>query len=274
MTGENARDRARLTLTVLGATSPYPGPGTAGPGYLVEGYGARILLDCGNGALSRLVRYCDFAELDALVLSHLHFDHCSDALVLRYALDAAVRTGRLARPLPVHCPRAPEEVFDLMSYKEAMRAEPIEADRRVAVGGLTLAFVPVRHTLETYGVVFTPAESAGHEESAPGGGRTERPALAYTADTEWFGGLPERLEGCGILLAESSLAEEQAGQAPVVGHLTIGQAARLGAMTGAARVVLTHYPPGRRAAETRAEAKRALTRPIVVATEGTRVTWP
>jgi ribonuclease BN (tRNA processing enzyme) len=268
MTGQSVRDRAGLTLTVLGATAPYPGPGQATPGYLVEGFGARVLLDCGSGVVSRLSAYCDPADLDAVVLSHLHFDHCSDVLVLRYALDLAVRAGRLDGPVPLWCPSEPAEVFSLMSYKEALAARPLEPGLTVSAGGMAITFVPVRHSVETYGVAFGPA-GAGSARAAP-----PAPILFYTADTALFDNLPLLAGAPRILLVEASLSEREAARAPVTGHLTAGEAARLGAETGAEHVVLTHYPPGRTASELIAEARRSAACPVTVAVEGLTLTWP
>ncbi len=263
MASADRRNRAGLTVTVLGATSPYPGRGTAGPGYLIEGFGSRILLDCGSGVLARMLDYCDYPDLDAVVLSHLHFDHCADMFVLRYALDAAVRSGRLLEPLPVWCPAQPEEVAAFMSYKDAMSAVPIEPDRPTEIAGLTATFLPVKHPVETYGVIFRPSK-------APAVGSL----FFYTADTEWMEELPGLVGNCEILIVEASLTAKQALLAPKVCHLTIGQAARLGGMTNAKTIILTHQPPGRSEAEVVAEARKALARPIVVATEGLQVQWP
>ena len=257
------RQRAGLTVTVLGATAPYPGRGTAGPGYLVEGFGSRILLDCGSGVLSRMLEWCDYPELDAVVLSHLHFDHCADVLVLRYALEAAARSGRLLAPIPVYCPAEPREAAALMSYKDALAAVPIQPEQPTDIGGLTAIFVPVRHAVETYGVILRPAK-------VPAVGSL----FFYTGDTEWMDELPERVGNCEILIAEAALTSKQALLGPRVGHMTIGEAARLGGMTNAKTIILTHHPPGRRPEEVLAEAGRALARPVLVASEGLRIEWP
>ncbi len=262
-TSSQRRDRAGLTVTVLGATAPFPGSGTAGPGYLIEGFGSRVLLDCGSGVLSRLVDYCDYPELDAVVLSHLHFDHCSDMFVLRYALDAAVRSGRLLEPIPVWCPAEPQDVAGLMTYRNAMVAVPIVPDSHTEIAGLTATFLPAKHPVEAYGVVLRPSK-------APAVGSL----FFYTGDTEWTDDLPKRVGNCEILIAEASLGAKQAILAPTVGHMTIGEAARLGGMTNAKTIILTHHPPGRREDDVIVEAKRALARPIIVASEGLEVQWP
>lgn len=259
----NPRDRAGLTVTVLGMTAPYPGPRTIGPGYLIEGFGCRLLLDCGSGVLSRMLEYCDYVDLDAVILSHLHFDHCSDMFSLGYALDVAVRTGRMAEPLPVYCPAKPKEVAAFMTYKEAMVARTIVPNVPTDIAGLTATFLPMRHPVETYGVILRPSK-------APAIGSL----FFYTGDTQWFEELPDQVGRCEIVIAEATLTRKQAVMAPAVGHLTAWDAARLGGMVDAGVVILSHLPPDRKPEDVIEEASHALARPIIVASEGLRVLWP
>ena len=67
-----------MRLTVVGCSGSVPGPDSAASSYLVEQDGFRLLLDLGSGAFGALQRHLDPAEVDAVVLSHLHPDHCFD----------------------------------------------------------------------------------------------------------------------------------------------------------------------------------------------------
>ena len=75
-----------MRLTVLGCSGSYNGPDAAASSYLVEaehddGTGSRtwrLLLDLGSGALGPLQRLTDPLGIDAVLLSHLHADHCLD----------------------------------------------------------------------------------------------------------------------------------------------------------------------------------------------------
>ena len=69
-----------MFLTVLGRHGPYPRPGGACSGYFIEDGSTRVLIDCGSGVLSRLMEHVHPAHLDAIVLSHLHFDHAGGLL--------------------------------------------------------------------------------------------------------------------------------------------------------------------------------------------------
>ena len=74
----------RPALHVLGCATAGGNPGEPCSGYLVTAGGSRILLDCGPGVVSSLLAR-DAAPLDAIVLSHLHFDHVGDLIPLGYA---------------------------------------------------------------------------------------------------------------------------------------------------------------------------------------------
>ena len=98
-----------MILKILGNNGPYPAPGGACSGYLLssDSGNTRILIDCGTGVLNRLLGECSLDALDAVILSHLHYDHMSDMLPMQYALQFNPRP----RPLPVYSrsvsPRGP-----------------------------------------------------------------------------------------------------------------------------------------------------------------------
>ena len=79
-----------MRLTIIGCSGSYPGPDSPASCYLVEaddseGRTWRIVLDMGNGALGVLQRYVDPLLIDAVLLSHLHADHCLDLVAWSYA---------------------------------------------------------------------------------------------------------------------------------------------------------------------------------------------
>src|SRR5207249_5792746 len=75
---------ADMRLTVLGRSPARPNPGEACAGYIVEGGRSRVMLDAGPGTVAQLLRRNTPDELDAVVISHMHTDHCLDLVTLLY----------------------------------------------------------------------------------------------------------------------------------------------------------------------------------------------
>ena len=71
---------------MLGKSPAWQDAGGACSGYLVEDEGIRVLLDCGSGVLGKLRAVVDYADVDAVVVSHLHADHILD--LVPYACGA------------------------------------------------------------------------------------------------------------------------------------------------------------------------------------------
>ena len=90
-----------MRLTVVGCSGSFPGPGSAASCYLVEADGFRLLLDLGNGAVGSLQRHLDLADIDAVLVSHLHPDHCIDLLPLYVARTYDPRRASTGCPVRV-----------------------------------------------------------------------------------------------------------------------------------------------------------------------------
>lgn len=109
-----------MQVTVLGCRSGMPADGQASSGYLVETASARVLLDCGPGIATALSAVSDATMLDAIVVSHLHADHCYDLLpVGKSLLSATMRfpggpeaRADEARAVPLLVPAGARELFD------------------------------------------------------------------------------------------------------------------------------------------------------------------
>ena len=64
-----------MRITVLGKSPSWQDAAGACSGYLVEEGDFTLLLDCGNGVFSKLRRHCDYVDVDAVLITHLHADH-------------------------------------------------------------------------------------------------------------------------------------------------------------------------------------------------------
>ncbi len=218
-----------MRLTVIGCSGSLPGPGSAASCYLVEADGYRVLLDLGSGALGPLQRHVDITTLDAVLLSHLHADHCLDLC----GLYVSYRYGptRPARPLPVYGPADTAgrmaRAYDLpeepgMSEEFDFRTYPAGA---FELGPFTVTSAPMDHPVETRAVRLADAGAA----------------LVFSGDTGPTEALVELARDSDLLLAEASFREGAANSPNL--HLTGREAGEHAARAGAAALVLTHVPP-------------------------------
>ncbi len=205
-----------MKLHVLGCHGPYPVAGGATSGYLVENGGKLILMDCGAGVMGRLMRLCDPADLEAVLLSHLHFDHASDLLVMRYYLEITGKT------LPVYVPGEDESPFRDLLTAPAFDVRPYPETLNIA--GLTVTTMPVCHPVPCRALRLTD------------GNKT----LVFTGDTNDCDGLASFAENADLLLADAAFLREEWTDAKP--HMSASGAAKLAADAKAKALYLTHLP--------------------------------
>ena len=97
-----AASKPKVVLQVLGSGGPEMGDGRASSAYVVWVDGkARVLVDFGGGASLRFEQSkAKIADLDLVLLTHLHIDHTADLPAL---LKASFFTSR-TRDLPIFGP--------------------------------------------------------------------------------------------------------------------------------------------------------------------------
>jgi ribonuclease BN (tRNA processing enzyme) len=87
-------------LTVLGSCGAWPEAGRACARFLLAHNGYRVLLDLGYGTLPHLLTHLPDADVDAVIVTHAHPDHCVDVSALgrvrQYTAGDAPR-------LPLYC---------------------------------------------------------------------------------------------------------------------------------------------------------------------------
>lgn len=242
-----------MRVTVLGAAASHAGPGQACAGHLVEGGGARVLFDCGNGVLANLYRVTDPLSVDAVFVTHNHPDHFVDL----YSMQAMLRYAPSgpAEPMALHMPPG---LFDRMQgllserggeeFRSAFRFHPLDEACPVRIADLTVTAFGVDHTEPTYALRAT-ADGA---------------TLVYTSDTAFTRPVIEAARGADLLLAEATLPERYADMSP---HLSATQAGRLAREADAGALVLVHIWPTNDRELTAALASEAFGRPAVVSSE-------
>ena len=237
-------------LTVLGTCGAWPEAGRSASGFLVEYDGFRLVLDLGYATFPRLLEHCAARDVDAVVITHEHPDHCADLSALCRARYFAEERG--AR-LPVYCPlgvigrvQAMEPTEDL---HDVFDVYPLPASHQV--GPFRLDAVPLPHHVPHAGVRL----------AAPG------MTLAYSGDAGPDPALARLAADADMLIAGATLLGTSADSGDP--HLmTAVDAGAWAARAGAKRLLLTHFWPGGDRTRSTAEARGGFAGEVIAAEEG------
>lgn len=251
-----------MTLTILtcdaGRTS----------GYLLAHEGRHVLVDCGPGVSDALQQHIDLDDLDAVVVTHGHADHCLDLMGLAYALRFPAPRGR---PLPLYAPaemtgllQALDDQFGVPTLP-AMRApitqgmelhpldlaDPIPFD---VLEDLQLTARPAQHAVASAALRFTDGATT----------------VAFSSDTGLVDTVTETATGADLFVCEATYLEATPEELTEHGHLTPEQAALTAETAGARHLLLTHLSRPSEGPEARHRAAANYAGPVDVAVRGTQ----
>lgn len=224
-----------MRLTVIGCSGSFSGPDSPASCYLVqaqhEGRAWNLVLDLGSGALGALQRHLPPEDLDAVLVSHLHPDHCVDLCGL-YVYRRYRPAGPLPHRLPVHGPAGTAGRLAMMYHGIEPGGMEGQFDFGVVEDGVPLVVGPF--TVTPYAVNH-PVEAYGYRVEADG------EVLAFTGDTDACDNLTPLLRGADLALMDSAFVDGRDTVTDI--HLSGSRAARAAVLAGGVRrLVLTHIP--------------------------------
>ncbi len=251
-----------MQITILGKSPSWPDAGGACSGYLVETPRTSILIDCGSGVFGKLRERVDYAEIDAIVISHFHGDHCLDLMPYAYALTYSPRwskTNPPPRPRLI-VPEGGGEVLCTVAGALGPRDAIIEAfdvgeyqpDAALKVGDFTLHFCAVPHYVPTFAISVTADGDEGR--------------FCFGADCAPNQKLIDFADGSDLLLIEATLREPEDDEPR--GHLTATEAGEHGRAANVGRLVITHIPDELDQELSVAQASEAFGAEVTLAAEG------
>jgi ribonuclease BN (tRNA processing enzyme) len=217
-----------MKVTLLGTGTGIPQPGRSQAAILAEAQ-KPLLVDCGAGTLLRLEQAgINVADLDAVVLTHLHLDHVLDLL--------AIANARYLQQLPgldVYGPKGTD-----VWLKTIHSAFPNLEKMVISVHEV--------HPMDDFSVqgfdIF--AEEARHSVTALAYRiDAEDKVLVYSGDTEPSSRIVALAQGADLLIHECSFPEPF----DVTNHTTPKRLGRI--LKDVPKVALTHFYPQARGLE-------------------------
>lgn len=271
---------SKFEVLILGSSSALPAFGRHPAAQLINIHEQFLLIDCGEGAQSRLVQYGQkLHRIQAIFISHLHGDHYFGLPGILTSLNLLGRKD----PLDIVCPPGLEELIrDIvhlgrgeMRYTIHWHTLNHQGLRKVLDHAKfeVLAF-PLQHRIPTYG--FIVAEKAGLRNMIPEkieaegldpdvirtlkNGRTaidasgkiypleeytKEPMIprryAYASDTLYCQAMVPYIQGVDLLYHESTYLEELTDKALENFHSTALQAAQIATQAGVKKLLLGHF---------------------------------
>ncbi|MGP9682820.1 MULTISPECIES: MBL fold metallo-hydrolase [unclassified Brachybacterium] len=250
-----------MRIHVIGCSGSFAGPDSAASSYLLEhedesGRTWRVLMDLGSGAFGPLQSVIDPADLDAVIISHLHPDHYLDVTGLEVFWAYHERTD--LPQLPLYAPRPlPDRIAAVLgragNIPDGVDCVPfenhaLEDHQRFTIGPFDIQVREVLHPVEAYGFRIT----AGGD------------VLAYSGDTDACEALDELAAGADLFLCEAGYIEGRDDRFSGV-HLTGLRAGQAAVTANAGRVVLTHIAAWTDPAVPLAEARSVYSGPLELA---------
>jgi len=243
-----------MDLTIVGCSGSFPGPTSAASCYLLSADGFTCVVDLGNGAFGSLQAFTDPAAIDAVLISHLHGDHCLD--MCSYQVFRKFYPAGELPPIPVYGPAGTAERLARASSPGVPETMASRFDfvtiqpGRFEVGPVAVTAFPMNHPVQTFGFRF---EHAGR-------------VIAYSADTGPTDELVRLGDGADVLLCEAAFTDLPGLPADL--HLTARQAGEHAARAGAGRLVLTHLMPWNDTEQALAQAARSFAGDVSLARPG------
>ena len=219
--------------------------------------GQTLVFDLGSGAVRGMLRAdLEPFSVDRIFFTHFHPDHTVDVVPLLFAMKYGAEESR-TRPLRIAGPEPFLEFWESVrsAWGQWMFADatlvselPHVCPSPIELAGGRLSWAPAEHR----------PESIAYRLDAEGG------AFVYTGDTEYSRSVVELARGADTLLIECSFPEE----APVPGHLTPSDTARIASEAGVRRVVLTHIYPAANDLDLVSEIRRGYDGEVIIAEDG------
>lgn len=204
-----------LKLTVLGNHGPFaPAGNHATSGYLYEENGVKIVLDLGAGTLTRLLAATDIGDIDAIYISHLHFDHTSDLLTLGYM--------PLKNKIRVLVHKTDSEYCRILFSSPVFDVVCIDENSCLNIGGLELSFFRMVHPETDHAIMIKGEKN-----------------FVYTGDTIMNDRLAELAANTDIMLADCTKPVDFNGP-----HMRFADAEILTKANPSLKIIATHIGAG------------------------------
>ena len=220
-----------MEIKILGKYGPFTSLGSTSS-YLVKGENSYALLDCGSGALKKLLNENCLDKLSFIFLSHLHFDHISDIGVLSYALAPVLKGNKIKLYTFVDDSINMKLIQSLNIFEIVC----VEENKTFKNGEFTFEFFKMTHPVTSFAIKI----------------QNKDKVFAYSGDTTKNDNIYNLIKGASLAFLDGAfLQKDYADGKP---HMSIKQVCEIAKESGV-KTVVTHFSPSNTDIEVENECK-------------------
>lgn len=217
---------SQLSWTVLGCSGSYSAPGEACSGYLLRSPTTTVWVDCGPGTLAAIQHFVPITEIDAIIISHFHPDHCAELPVVYNAGRYYLGMERLPVVTTEDVRRVTEAFQSFGDTNDLFEWSIVSDGATATLGDIDVRFSQTDHPVETLAMRFD----------------CDGSSIVYTSDTGRGWSLSALGTDIDLVVGEGTLLD--ATDDPNVPHISCSLLATQANEVRAKQLVVTHVPPG------------------------------
>jgi ribonuclease BN (tRNA processing enzyme) len=217
----------------LGSGTAVPHAQRSSPGYWLETEGSSILLDCSASAIHRMAQETlDWANLEAIWISHFHLDHVGGIAPFLFGTKNAPETRNRIKPLRIFGAKGLRELIenfdkanDYKLFKQPFPVEIIEVEpleKFAITPDVEAVAVKTPHTDESRALHLRDANDK---------------TLVYTSDTGFDKTLGAFARNVDLFLLECAFVSNKLTEK----HLELAEAIHLIRYANPQKAMLTHF---------------------------------